>query len=66
MLRNCPIFSAAPRICDSLLTRRVTLASVNIKEPLPALADSEEEAERRTSSEAAPKLRDAARPVQGK
>lgn len=61
MLMNCPIFKAAPRILESLETNLLRFASVINMElfcpPSPFGPD-----ERRISSVAAPKLKDAARP----
>jgi hypothetical protein len=51
MLRNCPTFSAAPRICVSLDTRRVKFASVIMREDG---GDSVDAVERRINSAAAP------------
>jgi hypothetical protein len=53
ILRNCPIFSAAPRICVSLDTMRVKFASVIIREDEDPV-DSVDVVERRSNSEAAP------------
>ena len=54
ILRNCPTFSAAPRICVSLDTRRVKFASVIMSEDVGDSVDSADAVERRTNSEAAP------------
>ena len=54
VLRNCPTFSAAPRICVSLVTRRVKFASVIISEDGGDSVDSVVAVERRMSAEAAP------------
>jgi hypothetical protein len=53
MLRNCPTFSAAPRIRVSLDTRRVKFASVIMSEEGESF-ESADVVERRRSSEAAP------------
>lgn len=60
MLMNCPSFNAAPRIWESLETRRLMLASVIITDesswdPAPL---------RRRTSDAAPYPSDAASPVE--
>jgi len=61
ILRNCPTFSAAPRIRVSLDTRRVRFASVIMSEDGDSV-ELVDVVERRRNSEAAPKPRDAARP----
>ena len=59
MLINCPNFKAAPRICDSFMTKRLMFASVIMTDedwscdPDPVL---------RRISEAAPYPKDAAKP----
>jgi len=54
ILRNCPTFSAAPRIRVSLDTRRVKFASVIMSEEGESAVESADVVERRRSSEAAP------------
>ena len=53
ILRNCPTFNAAPRICVSLDTMRVKFASVIIRDD-EVPVDSVDFVERRSNSEAAP------------
>lgn len=60
MLMNCPSFRAAPRIWESLDTKRVMLASVIMTDCVLSACDV---VERRKTSEAAPYESDAARPV---
>lgn len=60
MLMNCPSFSAAPRILESLDTKRVIFASVIMTDCVLSTSDV---VERRKSSEAAPYESDAARPI---
>ena len=54
MLRNCPTFSAAPRIRVSFDTRRVRFASVIMSEDGGSVESVGDAVERRRSSEAAP------------
>jgi hypothetical protein len=53
ILRNCPTFSAAPRIRVSLDTRRIRFASVIMSEDGDSV-ELVDVVERRRSSEAAP------------
>ena len=54
MLRNCPTFSAAPRIRVSFDTRRVRFASVIMSEDGGSAESLLDAVERRRYSEAAP------------
>ncbi len=54
MLRNCPTFSAAPRIRVSFDTRRVRFASVIMSEGGGSVELVVDVVERRRNSEAAP------------
>ena len=54
MLRNCPTFSAAPRIRVSFDTRRVRFASVIMSEDGGSAESVLDAVERRRYSEAAP------------
>lgn len=59
MLMNCPSFNAAPRIWESLETRRLMLASVIITDD----SSWDPDPVRRRISDAAPYPNDAASPV---
>lgn len=58
---NWPIFSAAPRIRDNLVTKRLMLASESSKDPFSC---GSLENERRVASDRAPQPIDVARPIQ--